>query len=192
MPTRHKSIKLFSAKEGLRSCVVFLVHGTILQQWTSLLKNSDSIEKRKNPVRDCWTIVPVTAYSYQWLLNNFASDCWTFVPVTIEELCQWLLKNRASVYWTILPATLAHNSELFNNGASDCWRIIPATVEELCQWLLKNCASDCWWSVPTAVEQSCQVFFSLFLTYFGKVSTGFSCKYFNYYWLFQFRIKTID
>ena len=30
------------------SCAVFLVHGTILQQWSSLLKNSASIEKRKN------------------------------------------------------------------------------------------------------------------------------------------------
>ena len=57
---------------------------------------------------------------------------------------------------------------------------------------MKNCASDCWWSVPTAVEQSCQVFFSFFLTYFGKVLTGFLCKYFNYHWLFQFRIKTIN
>ena len=36
-----------------RSCVVFLVQGTTLQQRTSLLRNSGRIEKRKNLARDC-------------------------------------------------------------------------------------------------------------------------------------------
>ena len=154
--------------------------------------------------------------SCQRLLNSFASDYWTFVPVTIEELCLWMLKNRASEYWTILPATVAHNSELLGNRASDCWRIIPATVEELFQWLLKNYASYCWRIVPVAVDESCQrlltvvpaVFFSLFLTYFGKILTSFRVNtsiiidYFNSgpqlsklqdYWLiiiFMFSINT--
>ena len=131
----------------------------------------------------CWRIMPVTVeQSYQPLLNNHASNCWRIVQTT----------------WAILPAIVAHNFELLNNRASDCWRITPAIVEELCQWLLKNhasdcwknCASDCWWIVPTAVEQSCQLFFSLILTYFGKILTSFSCKYLHYYWLFQFRVTT--
>ena len=135
------------------SCVVFLVHGTILQQWTSLLKNSASIEKRKNLACDCWRIVPATVEeSSQWLLNNRASDRWRIIPAIIEELFQWL---EESCQWLL---------------------------EKLFQWLLMNRANGCWTVVPT-------VFF-LFLTYFGKILTSFSCKFFNYYWLFQFRVTT--
>ena len=106
---------VFSGGIEVESCVVFLVHGTILQQWTSLVKNSISTEK--NLARDCWRIVPVTVeQSCQCLLNNHASACWAIMPVTVEESCQWLLKNHAS----------------------DCWRIVPVAVEESCQWLLIN------------------------------------------------------
>ena len=112
------------------SCVVFLVHGTIIQQWTSLLKYSASLEK-KNLGRYCWRIVSVTVeQSCQWLLNNHASDSWTIVPVTAEQSRQRLLKNRAS----------------------HCWIIMPVTVEQSCQWLLNNCASDCWRIMPATVE----------------------------------------
>ena len=97
------------------------------------------------------------------------------MPVTFEELCQWLLKNRAS-------NCLKTCQWVLKNYASDYWRIMPLTVKELCQWLLRNCASDCWRIVPTAVKQSCQLSFSLFLTCFGKTLTSFSCKYFNYYY----------
>ena len=90
------SIKDFFSKcDQIRS---FLVHGTILQQWAPILKNSDKMEKRKNLARNCWTVVPVTVeeQSCQPLVNNRASDCWTMVPATVEESCQPLLKNRAS------------------------------------------------------------------------------------------------
>ena len=86
--------------------------------WTSLLKNSASIEKKSCPgllkdcTSNCYTIVPVSAeQSCQWLLNNLASDYWTMVPVAVEQWCQWLLKSYTSV----------------------CWRIAPVTVEESCQ-----------------------------------------------------------
>ena len=112
------------------SCVVFLVHGTILQQWASLLKNSASIEKRKNLVRE------TVEQSCQRLLNNHASDsrasdCWTILPVTVEQLCQRLLKNRASDCWTIVPVTVEASSQpLLKNRASHCWRVVPVTVEQ--------------------------------------------------------------
>ena len=111
------------------SCVVFLIHDTILQQWISLLKNIASKEKTscpcllKNRGVNCWTIVPVTVeQSCQCLLNNRSSDSWIIMPVNIEESYQWLLKNRAS----------------------DCWKTGLVTVEYSCQPLLKNRASDCW------------------------------------------------
>ena len=89
-------------------CVVFLVHGTILQQWTSLLKNSACIEKRKNLDRECWRIVQVTVEeSCQSLLNNCTSGCRRIIPVNVEESCQPLLIN--------------HDS--------DCWKIVPVIVE---------------------------------------------------------------
>ena len=93
-----------------RSCAVFLVHGTILQQWTSLLKNFAIIRKKK----PC-----------PWLLNNRANDCWTIVPVTIEQSCQWLLNNRASNCWVIVPATIEESCQwLLNNCTTDCWRTV--------------------------------------------------------------------
>ena len=117
------------------SCVVFLVPGTTLQQWSSLLKNSASIEKRKNLARDCWRIVPASVEeSCQWLLKNYASDYWTIVQATVEHSCQWLLKNYAS----------------------GCWGIVPSTVEKSCQWLLKNYASGCWRIVSSTVDESWQ------------------------------------
>ena len=156
-----------------------------------------------NRASDCWTIVPATVeQSYQWLLNNPASDCWRIVLATAEESCQWLLNNHASDCWTIVPVTknvrelssltflqwllnslaieystfvLVTVEELYQrllkNCPRDCWRIMPVTVEKLCQWLLTNRANGCWTVVPA--------FFSLFLTYFGKILTSFSCKYFN-------------
>ena len=109
------------------SCVVFLVHGTILQQWSSLLKNSASIEKRK---------------ICQWLLKNYTSDCWRIVPATVDQSCQWLLNNRASDCWIIVPATFEELYQwLLKNYASDCWRIMPVTVDEWWQWLLNSRAS---------------------------------------------------
>ena len=59
------------------SCVIFLVHGTILQQWASLLKNSASVAVEE---------------SHQPLLNNRSSDCWKILPVTVEQPCQTFLK----------------------------------------------------------------------------------------------------
>ena len=98
------------------SCVVFLVHGTILQQWTSLLKDSAGIEKRKNFAHDCWRIVPATVEeSCQWLSNNGTSNCWRIVLATVEQSCQRLLH-------IIL----------------NCWTIAPVTVDKLCQWLLEE------------------------------------------------------
>ena len=134
--TLHLGICYFHEvkKHGTGSCVVFPVYGTIIQQWTLLLKNSASIEKRKNLARDCWTIVPVTVeQSCQSLLNNYASDCWTIVPVTNEESYQWLLSN----------------------GASDCRTMVPVTVQQSCQPLMKNHASDCWSIMPVTVDRSC-------------------------------------
>ena len=128
----------------LESCVVFVVYGTIFQQRTSLLKNSASIEKRKNYVSNCWKIMPVTIEesssdaavekSCQCLLNNCACDCWAIVPVTVEHSGQWLL----------------------NNCASDRRTFVPVTVEQSCKWLLKNRVSGCWIIVPEIAEQSRQ------------------------------------
>ena len=152
------------------TCVVFLVHGTILQQWTSLLKNSASIEKRKNLARDCWRIVPATVEkSCQWLLNNRASDCWRIMPVTVEESCQPLLINRASDCWTIVPVTVKQSCQwLLKNHASHCWIIVLATVEQSCQWLLNNRASDRWWIVAVA-EQSCQRLLNIRASYYWRI-----------------------
>ena len=131
------------------SCAVFVVHGTILQQWTLLLKNSVSIEKRKNFAHDCWATVPATvAQSCQWLLNNCASDCWTIAPVTVEQLCQWLLMNRTSHYWRIIPMTVDQSCQWVLNNR------VPATIAQSCQWLLNNRDSDCWRIMPLTVEES--------------------------------------
>ena len=99
------------------------------------------------------------------------------------------MKNCASDCWTILPATVAHHFERLDNRASDYWRILPAIDEALCQ--------HCWRIMSVTVDESfqrywtaCELFFSLFLTYFGKTLPSFSCKYFNYYWLFQSMITT--
>ena len=135
------------------------MHGTILQQWTPLLKNPANIEK--NLARDCWTIVPVAVeHSCQWLLTNYASDCWRIVLGTVEQCCQWLL----------------------NNLGSDCWRITPATAEELGQWLLKNRWKkqslerlfnsrwhDCSTVTGTIVQQSRAIFFfSMLVEFFNS------------------------
>ena len=96
--------------------------------WTSLLKNSASIEKRKILGRGCR-----------------ASHCWRFAPVTVEQSCQWLLKNHASHCWKIVPVTVKQACQwLLNNRASDCWIIVPATVEQSCHPLMKIHSSDCW------------------------------------------------
>ena len=152
------------------TCVVFLVHGTILQQWTSLLKNSASIEKRKNLARDCWIIVPVTVgESYQWLLNNRASTCWKIMPVTVKGSCQPLLINPASDCWIIVPVTVEESCQpLLKNSVSDCWTIVPVTVGQSCQWLLNNRASDCWRIAPVP-EQSCQRLLNIRASYYWRI-----------------------
>ena len=111
---------IFLKRNG--SCVVFLVHDTILQQWTSLLKNSAIIGKKP--------LCP-------WLLNNRASDCWAITPVTIEQSCQCLLNNGANNCWTIVPATIEESCQwMLNNCTTNCWRIVSATSGKLCQPLL--------------------------------------------------------
>ena len=171
-----------SGKTPFGSCVLFLVYGTILQQCSSLLKNSASIEDRKNLASDCWRIVPATVKeSCQWLLKNRGSHCWIIVPVTVEELCQWRLKNRGSHCWTSVPVTVQKSGwRLLNNLASDCctsfwtvekscqwlvwnynsncWRIVPALLKNFASDCWTNCASDCSWIVPTTIEQSWQLF----------------------------------
>ena len=192
---------------------MFLVHATIFQQWTSLLKNSASIEKRTNLARDSWRIMPViVGESYHPLLNDRASDCWIIGPatfeqlcqglknraLTVEHLCQLLLKNFLSDCWRIVLATIEQSCQLVLHIILNSWTIVPVTVEELGQWLLKNYTSGCWRIVPVAVDELWQRllnnraswFFLSFKTYFDKILTSFSCKYFNYYWLFQFRIMT--
>ena len=72
------------------SCVVFLIHDTILQQWTSLLKNIASKEKKSCPC----------------LLKNCDVNCWTIVPVTVEQSCQCLLNYHSSDSWIIMPVNI--------------------------------------------------------------------------------------
>ena len=75
--------------------------------------------------------------------NNLACDCWRIMPVTIEQTCQWLMKNHASHYWRIMPVTIEQSCQwMLNNRASDYWTIVPATVDISCQWLLNSCVSD--------------------------------------------------
>ena len=113
---RNKKKIVLTFKKLTGSCVVFLVHGTILRQWTSLLNNSASIEERKK--------------SWPWLLKNRASHCWRIVPVTVEESCQRLLNNCVSDCWILVPATDEQACQwLSNNQASDCWTVMPVTVE---------------------------------------------------------------
>ena len=149
--TENIEINVEHWNKFLGSCVVLLLHGTILQQWASLLNNSPSIEKRKNLARDCWRIVPVRVEeSCQWLLNNRTSDCWRIMP-------EWLLKNRVNHCWRVMLVTVEELwYPLLKNHASDCWRIVLVTAKQSCQWLLKYYASDCWRIVPVTVEQSCQ------------------------------------
>ena len=66
------------------SCVLFLVHGTILQQWIPLLKNRVSAEKK-----------------ISWLLNNRASNCWRIVPATVEEFCKRIQKHKMDVWYNV-------------------------------------------------------------------------------------------
>ena len=116
--------------------------------------------------------------------KNLASDCWAIVPVIVEELCHWLLKNRASHCWIIMSVTVEQScQQLLNNRASGCWTIIVPVTWSIVPVTVEQFASDCWIVVPV-------FFFSLFLTYFGKILTRFLSKYFNCYWLFQFRITT--
>ena len=44
--------------------------------------------KKKKSARDCWIILPMTVEeSCQWLLKNYASDCWKIVPATVDQSC---------------------------------------------------------------------------------------------------------
>ena len=115
----------------------------------------------------------------QWLLNNRASVCWTIVPATVEQSCQWLLNICASDCWRIMPGML-------KNRASDCWTIRPVTVDELYQRLLKNCASDCWRIMPGCWIVMPAVFFSLFNLLWQNPYQFF--KQILQLLLFQFRI----
>ena len=91
------------------------------------------------------------------------------MQVTVEELCQWLLKNCASDCWRTVQ-------RLLNNRASDCWTVVPltveqlgqycgrimsVTVEELCQRLLNNPASSCWKMVLVTYEKLYQCLLSI-------------------------------
>ena len=119
-----------------------------------LLKNSASIEKRKNCASHCWIIVPVTVEQLcQWLSKNRASHCWIIVPVTVKQSCQWLLNNHASNCWITKPVTVEQSCQWLNNCATDCWAILPGTVEHSCQWLL-HIILNCWTIVPVTVEES--------------------------------------
>ena len=72
-------IKLVLDKIKSGSRVVFLVYGTILQQWIPRLKNDTSAGKRK--------IIFTVEQSCQWLLNNQDCHHWIILPVTVEQLC---------------------------------------------------------------------------------------------------------
>ena len=102
-----------SCQRQLNNRVIFLVHGTILEQWLALWKNRASKEKRK--------IILITEKLCHWLLKNCTSDCWAVVLVTVEESWQRLLKSYTS----------------------KCWRIVPMTLEQSCQRMLNNYARDC-------------------------------------------------
>ena len=96
-----------------------MVHGTILQRWTSLMKNSASIVKKK--------LLPVTVEQLcKWMMKNSASDGSTITPATVEESCQWLPKIRASGYWTIVPSTAEQMCQRLLNSRDGCWTVVPA------------------------------------------------------------------
>ena len=173
-----------------------IVPVTVEQSCQWLLKNfaTVTVEKScqsllKSYASDCWRIVLSTVEeSCQWLLNNRASDCWSIIPVTVEESCQPLLNNRASNCWRIVLVTAKQSCQRLLHIILKCWAIVPVAIEELYQQLLKNCASTvedlCQWLLMNRARgcwTACQLFFSLFLTYFGKTLPIFSCKYFNYY-----------
>ena len=109
-------IFLLERKLCVGSGVVFLVHGTILQQWSSLLKNSVSIEKK--------ILLMTVEQLCQWLLNNHASHCWTIVLETVEQLCQPLLNNHASDSWTIVLV-------IVEQWCQYCWTIMPVRVQQV-------------------------------------------------------------
>ena len=76
------------------SCVLFLVHGTILQQWmpllkNTLLKNRVSAEKKR----------------LSWLLNNRASEYWRIVPANLEESCKGIQKHKIDVWYNVNMAS---------------------------------------------------------------------------------------
>ena len=68
------------------SCVIFLIHGTILQQRIPLLQNRVRAEKKDR---------------LTWLLNNRASDCWKILPTTIEESCKRIQKHKMDVWYNV-------------------------------------------------------------------------------------------
>ena len=68
------------------SCVIFLIHGTILQQRIPLLQNRVRAEKKDR---------------LTWLLNNRASDCWKIVRATIEESCKRIQKHEMDVWYNV-------------------------------------------------------------------------------------------
>ena len=86
------------------SCVIFLVHGTILQQWASLLKNSASVAVEE---------------SHQPLLNNRSSDCWKILPVTVEPFNQNTIKISYSYMRNISSVTASHSKSILRWKAKE-------------------------------------------------------------------------
>ena len=67
------------------SCVLFLVHGTVLQQWK--YTDEESCQGRKKMI--------------SWLLNIRASDCWRIVQATLEESCKLIQKHKMDVRYNV-------------------------------------------------------------------------------------------
>ena len=142
-------------------CVVFLVHGTILQQWRRITAEEFCQHRKKK--KPCL-----------WLLKNRANHCWRIVPVTVEQSCQWPLKNYTSNYWRIVPVTWRIMSVTVG-------KIVSVTVDESCQRLL-NSRANCFFLFLT-LAKSLPVFrvnSSIIIDYFNS---GSQLSKLQDYWL---------
>ena len=120
--------------------------------------------------------ITIEEFCQQRKKKNLDHGYWRIVPATIEESCQWQLKNCTSHYWRIVPVAVEKScQQLLNNRASDCWTIVPVTVEESCRPLLNNRASDCWRILSVTVGQSCQTFLKLVKEHFLRNNTFHDC-----------------
>ena len=121
----------------------------------------------KNYASDCWRVMLAGNEQFCQRLLHIILNCWIivpvtgkeFIPVTVEELCQWLLKNYGS----------------------DCWRIVPHTVDELCQWLLNSHAS-CFFLFLT-LEKSLPVFCVNISNVIDYFNSGSQLSKLEDYWL---------